>query len=82
MVIHKINVTRVAVVKPEDHAVVGPDRDGREPFQVPLEGVQSKTGQVHILGRSSAVEDSQNIFDLFNIIRSDALAVAVFEQPF
>ena len=82
MIVHKINVTRVAVFKTEDHTVIGPDSHGMESLHAALERVKAEAGEIHVLRRSGTAEDGENVFDLLNVIGADPLTVAVLEKAF
>jgi hypothetical protein len=81
MVVHQINVKGVAVLKSEDHTVVGSNGHGMEAFQVALKGVQAKAGQIHIFDGTRPVEHSENVFDLLNIISAKSLPITFLEKP-
>jgi len=43
--------------------------------------VQTKARQIHVIRGFGAVQDEEDVFDLGNEVRSNALTVAVLEQP-
>ena len=82
MVVHKVNVNRVANFKAEYHTVIRPHNDGVETFQVSFEGVKPEARKIHVPYGTGAVQDGQNVFNLLDVIGTAAFAVAVLEKPF
>jgi len=80
MVVDQINVPGAVFFKTEDHAPVRPYRHAPEAFQAALEGVKPETGEIHIFGLSSTVEDSKDILDLFNVIGMDTFGFSVLKK--
>jgi len=44
--------------------------DGPKPCQIPSQGMQSKTGQIHVANVSGLIQTGQNTFNLVDLIRS------------
>jgi hypothetical protein len=82
MVVDQINVASVAFLKAEDHTPVRPDSHAPKAFQVALERVEPETGEIHVFGLSGTVKDGEDIFDLLDVIGTDAFCFAVLEKPF
>ena len=82
MVVHQVNVNGVAAFKAEYHTIIRPYRDGVETFQVSFEGVKPEARKIHVPYGAGAVQDGQNVFNLLDVIGTNAFAVAVFEKPF
>jgi hypothetical protein len=53
-----------------------------ETFQVSFEGVKPESRKIHVPYGTGAVENGQNVFNLLDIIGTDALSVAALEKPF
>jgi hypothetical protein len=81
VVVDRVEVARVAVVKAEDDAPVGPDSHAPKAFEVTLEGVEVEAGQVHILGLLGAVQDGEDVFHFPEVIGPDSFGFAVLEEP-
>jgi len=81
VVVDQVDVVRVAVVKVEDDAPVGPDSHAAKAFEVTLEGVEVKAGQVHIFGLLGAVQHGEDVFYFLDVIGPESFGFAVLEEP-
>jgi hypothetical protein len=81
MVIEKIDVLHIRAFKLENDPPICSNGDAPEPGIIALELMQSKAGQVHILGLRGTLKPCQDACDLFDMLRIQAAPVVIFEQP-
>jgi len=81
VVIDIVNVLRVAV-KAENHAPVGPYRNGPKPSVRAFEGMQPEPRQIHVSNGWGRVKRCQDIPQLANMFRVYAARVVLFKKPF
>ena len=82
MVVRQIHIACMPALETEDNAPVALHCNAPETFPVALEGMKPEAGQTHVLGDASAVEHSQDVFHLPNVIGADCLRLVLLEQPF
>src|SRR5438132_4876533 len=75
VVVDEINVVSVAFLKAKDDAPICPDSHTPEPSELPFQAVQSKTRQVHVLRPAGAIQNGQDVFYFFELIRAEAFAL-------
>ena len=68
MVIDQINIVSIAFMESEDDAPVRSDGYAPKALKITFQGVEMKTGQVHVFRLSGKVQDGQNILDLLEVI--------------
>ena len=76
MVIDQINIVGIAFLESEDDAPVRPYGHAPKALEITFQGVEMKTGQVHVLRLSGKVQDGQDILDLLEMIGADGLGLA------
>jgi hypothetical protein len=81
MVIDQIDVGGLPTRDAEHDAPIRAHCDGPKAFQIALERVQAKAGQVHIVGRFGAVQDEKNILDFLDQVGTDAFPIPILEKP-
>jgi len=82
MVIGQLNVPSVAVLKAEDDPPVGAHGQGPEAPQIAFKPVQAIAGQIESLRRAGGIEESQNLLNGIDKLRTDAAAVASLIKTF
>jgi hypothetical protein len=58
------------------------DRDRQKAFQIALQWVKAKAGQVQFVKRFRAIQDEKDILGLLYEVRPNTSPVPVFEKPF
>jgi hypothetical protein len=80
MVIHKVDIERLAVLEPEDDAPVGAHRDRSKTFEVAGQGMNSEGRQVQRLDLLRGLQNDQNLFELSHVVGIDPLRKVILEQ--
>ena len=84
MVVHEIDIDRVASLKAEGDPEVPRDSDGPEAVQVAAEPMQAEAGSVHVFGSFGVVQLVEDALDARDIrLRKSAAVVLLVEasQP-
>ncbi len=82
MVVNQIDLPSVAFLEAEYDAPVGPNRHTPEIFLAAFEAVQSEARQVQVFGPARATQYEEDVLHLFDLIRADTFALAIFKQSF
>jgi hypothetical protein len=80
VVIDQIDVESVAALKAKNYTPIGPDRHAPKTFQITLEGMEPETRKIHVLRNAGSVQDSQNVLQLFDVIRTNTLCFVVHKK--
>ena len=78
VIVEIVDIQRVAFGKAENHSPVSPHGDGPKAFELALERMEPKTGQVHIRDGSRCVESHENIAQFFGVFAHDPAVVVIF----
>ena len=81
MTVSHINVLSVALQKAEDHTPIGPDGHAPETFEIALERMKPKAGQIHVVRLSGTVKNREDIFNLLDVIGVDSSGLTIFKEP-
>lgn len=82
MVVNQIDLSGVAFLEAEHDAPIGSNRHAPEIFLAAFKSVQSEARQIQVVGPAGATQNKEAVFDLFDLIRTDTFALAVFKQAF
>lgn len=82
MIVDQIDIIGIAIVEPKDYAPVGPDSHTPESLQFSFKWMQCKAGEAHVFRSLRPIQNSENVFDLLNVIGPDAFGSPVFKQAF
>ena len=77
MVIQIIDIHGLAIFEPKRYPPVARDGDRMVPPHATLEGVQSKTGDIHSLRTSGAVQGRQDAQEFVHMLLSDLRRTAL-----
>jgi|GEM_PF-4930604 len=81
MVINVFHVDDVGADKPKHDSPVGANGNGPKALQTALQRMQPEARQVHVRGGSRRIEASENVAQLFRMIRGHAAGVVILEEP-
>ena len=79
MIGDQIDIIRIAILESKHYAPVRPHDNTPEPLQFPSERMQSKTGETHVFRSLGPVQNSENVFNLRNVIGADTCGFAIFK---
>jgi len=82
MIVDKIDISRVATLKPKDDAPVPTDGYAPKAFEIAGQGMKAESRDGHVLSGLGRVQAGEDAFDLVDIGRGQSPFVAVFEQAF
>ena len=82
MVIDQIDVKHLAVLKPKYDPPIRPDRNGPEPLQPALEGMQAKARPVEGLQTRCRIEGGENVSDAFDHLCGDVAGIVLSVESF
>jgi len=81
VVVNQLNVTSVAVVKPEDTPPVRADGHCPVPLEVAFEPMQAIPGKVKSPGRRRHIENGENSLNGLHEVGADSAPVALLVEP-
>jgi hypothetical protein len=82
VIVDQINIVGVALLKPKYDPPIRPDGNAPETSKIACKTVQSEAGQIHVFRLFGAIENGEDVFNLLQLIRADALSLVVFKEPF
>src|SRR5947208_1889250 len=82
VVVHIVKIKGVMVDKAENHTPVCTNRNRPKTFLPAFEGMQLKTGHIHVGHGLGRVEPCENIAQLDSVFSHDATRVVFFMETF
>ena len=79
VVIDQINIVDIAFLESEDDAPVCPHGHTPKALEITFQGMEMKTGQVHVFRLCGKVQDGQDILDFLEVIGADAPGLPFLE---
>ena len=79
MIVDQIDIIRIAILESKHYAPVGPYDNTPEPLQFSSERMQSKAGETHVFRSLGPVQNSENVFNLRNVIGANTSGCAIFK---
>lgn len=68
MIVNVVNIKDVAGLEPESNPPIPGNRHRIVPFKVPLQRMQTKAGQIHILERAALIQRTKDISKLHQVL--------------
>jgi hypothetical protein len=81
MVVHEIDIERIAGIEPKDDPPVRPHGDCPEAAQVALERMQAESVYIQILSPQCCVQRGQDQPDTLDMLGRDATRIIVLVEP-
>lgn len=69
----------MSFLETEDHAPVRPNRYSIEPFSVSFQRMNFEARQIDIMRACRAIENSKDVFYLFNMVSANLFSFSIFE---